>query len=92
MPPKKQYTLKTTTTTTIETTEETTTTTEEAKEKTTEAPVKVKKRPIKKVKLREGIPEKKKTGLNPEREQLIEERVNCEIGAINVGIINVIHC
>ena len=77
---------KPTTTTTTQTTEESSTTTE-ADEKTTEkqTPVKVKKRPIKKVKLREGIPEKKETGLNPELEQLVEERVNCEIGSITVS-------
>ena len=85
-PPAKQYTPKPTTTTTTQTTEESTTTTEE-NEKTTEkqAPIKVKKRPIKKVKLREGIPEKKETGLNPELEQLVEDRVNCEIGSITVS-------
>ena len=92
VPPKKQYTPKPTTTTTTQTTEESSTTTE-ADEKTTEkqTPVKVKKRPIKKVKLREGIPEKKETGLNPELEQLVEERVNCEIGSITVSFFGQIY-
>ena len=88
VPPKKHYTTKLTTTSTIQTTEESTTTTE-SNERTTEkpAPIKAKKRPIKKVKLREGIPDKKETGLNPELEQLVEERVNCEIGSITVSFV-----